>query len=171
MQKSKPSHLRCSHAPAASLHCHHPARCPLEQYGELVRSSGLPAAQLRAALLVLIQHNYVNCYLKEEPPTLRGPGPSYHVYEAALPRILQSLRWVQWSARSASLERIGCLGWQSGHRARYSLPTQPNAFLGELLGGVLKASNPLGCFCNGMCEFHSARCSSLAPGHRKSNKP
>ncbi|KAL4446224.1 hypothetical protein ABPG77_003031 [Micractinium sp. CCAP 211/92] len=64
----------------------------IQQYGELVRSSGLPAAQLRAALLVLIQHNYVNCYLKEEPPTLRGPGPSYHVYEAALPRILQSLR-------------------------------------------------------------------------------
>lgn len=44
-------------------------------------------------MLVLIQHNYVNCYLKEEPPTLRGPGPSYTLYEAALPRILQSLRW------------------------------------------------------------------------------
>ncbi len=108
---SAPAVLAC---PAASLHCHHPARCPPEQYGELVRSSGLPAAQLRAALLVLIQHNYVNCYLKEEPPTLRGPGPSYHVYEAALPRILQSLRWVQWPARTASPERFGC--WQSGHR-------------------------------------------------------
>lgn len=64
----------------------------MQQYGELVRVSGLPAAQLRAALLVLLQHNYVSCYLKEEPPTLRGPGPSYHLYEAALPRILQSLR-------------------------------------------------------------------------------
>ncbi|KAL4423849.1 hypothetical protein ABPG75_001150 [Micractinium tetrahymenae] len=64
----------------------------MQQYGELVRASGLAPPQLRAALLVLIQHNYVNCYLKEEPPTLRGPGPSYYLYEVALPRILQSLR-------------------------------------------------------------------------------
>lgn len=64
----------------------------MQQYGELLKTSGLPAGQLSSAVLVLIQHNYVNCYLKEEPPTLRGPGPSYTLYEAALPRILQSLR-------------------------------------------------------------------------------
>jgi DNA-directed RNA polymerase III subunit RPC3 len=62
------------------------------QYGELLRASALSAAQLRHALLVLIQHNCVNCFLKEEPPTMRGPGPSYFLYEAALPNILQILR-------------------------------------------------------------------------------
>ena len=35
-----------------------------KQYGDLVRVSGMPPAQLRAGLLVLIQHNYVNVYLK-----------------------------------------------------------------------------------------------------------
>lgn len=63
-----------------------------QQYGELLRASALSAAQLRHALLVLVQHNCVNCYLKEEPPTMRGPGPSYFLYEAALPNILQILR-------------------------------------------------------------------------------
>lgn len=67
---------------------------PAPQYGDLLRGSGLPPPQLRAGLLVLLQHNYVDVYLKEEPPTLRGPGPSYSLYEAALPRILQILRWV-----------------------------------------------------------------------------
>ncbi|PRW61528.1 DNA-directed RNA polymerase III subunit RPC3 isoform A [Chlorella sorokiniana] len=64
----------------------------MQQYGDLARTSKLPQPQLRAGLLVLIQHNYVNVYLKQEPPTLRGPGPSYSLYEAALPRILQGLR-------------------------------------------------------------------------------
>lgn len=89
-----------------------PAAAPLEQYGELVRVSGLPAAQLRAALLVLLQHNYVSCYLKEEPPTLRGPGPSYHLYEAALPRILQSLRWVGCVACVHCRQATSCPGRQ-----------------------------------------------------------
>ena len=63
------------------------------QYGEIQRvCKDLPPATLRQALLVLIQHNYVACYLREEAATLRGPGPQYQLYEAALPRILQSLR-------------------------------------------------------------------------------
>ncbi len=35
------------------------------QYGDLARTSKLPQTQLRAGLLVLIQHNYVNVYLKQ----------------------------------------------------------------------------------------------------------
>ena len=69
-----------------------PSSWPAAQYGELARASGMPPLQLRAGLLVLVQHNYVDVYLKREPPTLRGPGPSYPLYAAALPRILQSLR-------------------------------------------------------------------------------
>lgn len=44
--------------------------------------------------------------LPQEPPTLRGPGPSYSLYEAALPRILQSLRW----AAPTFLARPDCCG-------------------------------------------------------------
>lgn len=103
-------------SPAAAVpSCRHPGchpwAAPCVQYGELVRVSGLPAGQLRAALLVLIQHNYVNCYHKEEPPTLRGPGPAYFLYEAALPRILQSLRCDAQLAGLAS-QAVASLDWQ-----------------------------------------------------------
>ena len=70
-----------------------PRAHPCLQYGEIQRvCKDLPPATLRQALLVLIQHNYVACYLRQEAPTLRGPGPQYQLYEAALPRILQILR-------------------------------------------------------------------------------
>ena len=63
-----------------------------QSWAELARVAGLPPATLRQALQVLLQQNLVNCYLECEPPTLRGPGPSYHLYQANLPRALQSLR-------------------------------------------------------------------------------
>ena len=54
----------------ATAPCHPPSQphcstAPVSQYGDLVRHSGLPPGQLRAALLMLVQHNYVNCYLKQ----------------------------------------------------------------------------------------------------------
>lgn len=50
--------------------------------------------QLRATIVPLTTCTPdVSCPL-QEPPTLRGPGPSYSLYQAALPRILQSLRSV-----------------------------------------------------------------------------
>lgn len=86
---------------------HPPALLPSNtQYADLVRRGGLALPQLRAGLLVLVQHNYVNVYLKEEPPTLRGPGPSYALYEAALPRILQGLRCVYVEPCDASFVRL-----------------------------------------------------------------
>ncbi len=72
----------------------HPAPPLLPQFADLQRESGLQAPLLKTALLILIQQNYVACYLKQEPPTLRGPGPKYTLYEAVLPRMLQVLRWV-----------------------------------------------------------------------------
>lgn len=42
-----------------------PNHLPPVQYGDLARTSRLPQQQLRAGLLVLIQHNYVNVYLKQ----------------------------------------------------------------------------------------------------------
>ncbi|KAL3143158.1 hypothetical protein ABBQ38_002018 [Trebouxia sp. C0009 RCD-2024] len=59
---------------------------------ELARGSGLRFAQLHSALLVLIQHNYVNCYLQSEDANPRRPPISIPLYEADLPAILQSLR-------------------------------------------------------------------------------
>jgi hypothetical protein len=64
----------------------------VQTFPDLLRTSGLPAGQLKNALLVLIQQNCVNTYFQQEPPTLRGPGPSYQLYEAALDRILQIIR-------------------------------------------------------------------------------
>lgn len=54
--------------------------------------AGLRFAQLHSALLVLIQHNYVNCYLQSEDANPRRPPISIPIYEADLPAILQSLR-------------------------------------------------------------------------------
>ena len=38
---------------------------PRGQYGDLARISKVPQQQLKSALLVLVQHNYVNVYLKQ----------------------------------------------------------------------------------------------------------
>ncbi|GAB4814781.1 hypothetical protein N2152v2_001827 [Parachlorella kessleri] len=64
----------------------------VQTFPDLLRTSGLPAGQLKNALLVLIQQNCVNSYFQQDPPTLRGPGPAYQLYEAATDRILQSIR-------------------------------------------------------------------------------
>lgn len=53
---------------------------------------GLKLSQLHSALLVLIQHNYVNCYLQSEDANPRRPPISMPLYEADLPAILQTLR-------------------------------------------------------------------------------
>ena len=87
--------LICLHA-EHSYQQSEPARLQLLLQAPLLSVENMePAAALatlRQALLVLIQHNYVACYLRQEAPTLRGPGPQYQLYEAALPRILQILR-------------------------------------------------------------------------------
>lgn len=54
--------------------------------------AGLKLGQLHSALLVLIQHNYVNCYLQSEDANPRRPPISIPLYEVDLPAILQSLR-------------------------------------------------------------------------------
>ncbi|DBA69084.1 hypothetical protein WJX79_001083 [Trebouxia sp. C0005] len=59
---------------------------------DLVRSTGFKPSQLHSALLVLIQHNFVNCYLQIEETNPRRPPISQTLYEADLPAILQNLR-------------------------------------------------------------------------------
>ncbi|DBB01688.1 TPA: hypothetical protein ACH3X1_000319 [Trebouxia sp. C0004] len=59
---------------------------------DLVRSTGFKPSQLHSALLVLIQHNFVNCYLQTEEANPRRPPISQTLYEADLPAILQNLR-------------------------------------------------------------------------------
>lgn len=58
---------RAEHCGANSTVASNTICCHLScaQYGDLVRISKLPQPQLRAGLLVLIQHNYVNVYLKQ----------------------------------------------------------------------------------------------------------
>ena len=54
--------------------------------------AGLKPAQLRSAVLVLVQHNFVSCYIQhaEDP----RKSTSQTLYEADLAAILQSLRHV-----------------------------------------------------------------------------
>lgn len=85
----------------------------VQTFPELLRTSGLPVGQLKSALLVMIQHNCVNCYLHEEPPTLRGPGPSYQLYEAATDRILQIVRCAGRAQGTLGLRGV-CLGCHAG---------------------------------------------------------
>ncbi|PSC73409.1 DNA-directed RNA polymerase III subunit RPC3 [Micractinium conductrix] len=103
----------------------------VQQYGDLVRHSGLPPGQLRAALLMLVQHNYVNCYLKQEPPTLRGPGPEYTLYEVALSRILQILRVPRF------LTHIADEHGQDSVRLMYLLLEHGRLRWGQLLDAVM----------------------------------
>lgn len=58
---------------------------------ELRRSSGLPAAQVRAALLVLVQHNLAAAWLHVEPPSLRGGVVQEQQYEALPGAMLTAL--------------------------------------------------------------------------------
>ena len=60
--------------------------------GDLRRSSGLPLPQLKVALLVLIQHNCVACWLHRESPNLRGESRVEQLYEALPAAVLASLR-------------------------------------------------------------------------------
>lgn len=59
---------------------------------EVIRMTELPPSLVKQALLVLIQHNCVNCYLYPEEALLTGVKPAYHVYQADVGRILQSIR-------------------------------------------------------------------------------
>lgn len=58
---------------------------------DLRRSSGLATPHLKVALLVLIQHNYVACWLHRDPPNLRGEYRVEQLYEALPAAVLASL--------------------------------------------------------------------------------
>ncbi|KAL6782382.1 RPC3 [Auxenochlorella protothecoides x Auxenochlorella symbiontica] len=58
-----------------------------QSLGDLRRSAGLPLPHLKAALLVLMQHNCVASWLHAEPPNLRGESRVEQLYEA-LPRAM-----------------------------------------------------------------------------------
>ncbi|KAG2453942.1 hypothetical protein HYH02_002145 [Chlamydomonas schloesseri] len=62
------------------------------QLGDIVRGTGMPPALVKQALLILIQQNCINCYLQPGEETLRGPRPSFHLYEANTDRVLQIIR-------------------------------------------------------------------------------
>eukprot|EP01024_Parvocaulis_polyphysoides_P054362 TRINITY_DN5489_c0_g2_i2.p1 TRINITY_DN5489_c0_g2~~TRINITY_DN5489_c0_g2_i2.p1 ORF type:complete len:538 (-),score=60.36 TRINITY_DN5489_c0_g2_i2:357-1796(-) len=53
---------------------------------------GLSASNVKQCLLVLMQHNLVNAYLDQAPPSLKGPGSQVTLYEAQLDRAVQILR-------------------------------------------------------------------------------
>ena len=113
----------CSALPLPLLHPHpinpptpDPTPCIPGQYGELLHTSGLPVGPLRRSLLVLQQHNFVNAYLRQEPPRLNGRTDAYTLYEAALPRALQSLRCVCGCGRVGG--RVGVPGGLSSSEGR-----------------------------------------------------
>ncbi|GFH16938.1 uncharacterized protein HaLaN_13460 [Haematococcus lacustris] len=70
---------------------------------DLIRASEMPASQVKQALLLLIQHNYVVVYcIKEEEEGQRGPPkPPQYLYEARVAEMLLILRSMELSQSSS----------------------------------------------------------------------
>ncbi|GLC40692.1 hypothetical protein PLESTM_001102200 [Pleodorina starrii] len=60
--------------------------------GEIIRGTGMTAALVKQALLILVQQNCVTAYLQPGEESFRGPRPGFHLYEANLSRVLQIIR-------------------------------------------------------------------------------
>lgn len=82
---------------------------PQESRGADSGAASQPAltqAQIKQALLVLLQHNWVNAYLHKDEQGLKNPRPPQTFYEADVPRILQGIR----CACGRMGEHVGHLG-------------------------------------------------------------
>ncbi|PNW72301.1 hypothetical protein CHLRE_16g673900v5 [Chlamydomonas reinhardtii] len=62
------------------------------QLGDIVRGTSMNPNIVKQALLILIQQNCINSYLQPGEETLRGPRPSFYLYEANTDRVLQIIR-------------------------------------------------------------------------------
>ena len=70
---------------------------------ELARNSGVPRPTVKRALLVLMQHKCVACYLLTEDAVQRRDAPvARYLYEADMERTLQNLRWAAEHNRSSA---------------------------------------------------------------------
>eukprot|EP00198_Chlamydomonas_reinhardtii_P006483 XP_001695819.1 predicted protein [Chlamydomonas reinhardtii] len=65
------------------------------QLGDIVRGTSMNPNIVKQALLILIQQNCINSYLQPGEETLRGPRPSFYLYEANTDRVLQIIRMDQ----------------------------------------------------------------------------
>ena len=74
--------------------CRHLAAKGIQSLPEIVRGSALPESQVRQALLLLIQHNYVSAYLHREDSGIKNARPPYSLYEPNVGRMLQIIRSV-----------------------------------------------------------------------------
>jgi hypothetical protein len=64
----------------------------LQTLPDIVRGSELPPSQVKQALLLLIQQNYVAAYLHKEDPSIKTSRPPYSLYEPRIDRMLHIIR-------------------------------------------------------------------------------
>ena len=72
--------------------CRHLTAKGIQTLPEIVRGARLPESQVRQALLLLIQHNYVAAYLHREDSGIKNARPPYSLYEPHVDRMLQIIR-------------------------------------------------------------------------------
>jgi hypothetical protein len=66
----------------------------LQTLPEIIRGSSMTDMQVKHALLLLMQHNYVSAYLQRDESGQKNARPPYNQYEAHVGRILQIIRSV-----------------------------------------------------------------------------
>lgn len=78
---------------------------------EIARTCKLPQRQLKQALLVLLQHNFVRAYLQPEEMFVTGVRPAQFLYEPCADWVLQILRCA--SGRGEKMESGGLADYNS----------------------------------------------------------
>ncbi|GAX83075.1 hypothetical protein CEUSTIGMA_g10501.t1 [Chlamydomonas eustigma] len=73
--------------------CRQMASKGLQTLSEIIRGSSMSDAQVKQALLLLMQHNYVSAYLQRDESGQKNARPPYNQYEAHVGRILQIIRY------------------------------------------------------------------------------
>ncbi len=86
--------------------------------------NSLTLGQIKQALLVLLQHNWVNAYLLKDEDGTKNPRPPQTLYEADVPRILQGIRCEPMRHAPSMFHGAGQWTRRRGE-ARPHLPPQP----------------------------------------------
>jgi len=66
----------------------------LQPLPEIIRGCELPGSQVKQALLLLIQHNFISAYTHKDDENARNAKPPVVLYEANVDTVLQILRCV-----------------------------------------------------------------------------
>lgn len=63
-----------------------------QTFAQVVGATDLQFSDVRSSMVVLMQHNYVDCFRVQEEGGVKGPPKQHYVYEALLDKMLQNIR-------------------------------------------------------------------------------